>query len=273
MSVKVSSWVWHEATSEVSGNELILLLALADVADDHGRCRFVDDESALTYDGLAEKVRVDRRTIERLIPKLRERGLVEQVKGVKGRPNEFAIAVPWAKKSTDNLSENDGGPVADSPTTVQDSPTTATTFTDNSDSRTSLKRIDVTTDVTTSTVVKPETVGQRFAQPLCDVLAVELQRNEVKFAVSKKWLADARLLIDSDGRDPHEARALIEWACRDSFWRSNILSMPAFRKQYDKLRLARERDTGSRGIVAGGQVAADILRQRRAVREQRSVAS
>ena len=60
--------------------------------------------------------------------------------------------------------------------------------------------------------------------------------------MSKKWLDAARLMVDSDGRDPHEARALIEWSCRDSFWASNILSMPTFRSQYDKLRLARKRN-------------------------------
>lgn len=133
MSVKVSSWVWHdEATSTINGNEMILLLALADVADDNGRCRFLMEEDALTYDGLARKVRVDRRTIERLIPRLRERGLVAHVRGSKTRPNEFVILVPWAKSSTDKMSGN-----------VSDSPTTLTGFPDNGDSRTSLKRIDV----------------------------------------------------------------------------------------------------------------------------------
>lgn len=131
MSVKVSSWVWHgEETAAIAGNEMILLLALADVSDDNGHCRFVDE--GLTYDALALKARVDRRTIERLIPKLRDRGLVTHVKGAKGRPNEFAIGVPWAPASADNLSGN-----------VSDSPTTATLFTDNGDTRSSLKRIDV----------------------------------------------------------------------------------------------------------------------------------
>ncbi len=247
MSVKVSSWVWHEARyrdgSVIAQNALVLMLALADVADDNGRCRFVDDEEGLTYDSLAEKVRVDRRTIERLIPRLRDEGLVEHLKGVKGRPNEFTIAVPWAKRSTDNLSGNEEGAAADSPTAVQDSPTAATGFPDNGDIRSSLLRIDVA-DVSTSA---PQTTGQRFAQPLCDVLFAELRRNEVKVpeGYPKRWLDAARLLVDADGRDPHQAKALIEWACRDSFWRSNILSMPTFRAQYDKLRLARER--GGRG--------------------------
>ena len=78
MSVRVSSWVWHSREcEELSGNELVLLVALADVADDQGRCRYVSDEDDLTYDGLARKVRVSRRTVERLVPALVERGLLE----------------------------------------------------------------------------------------------------------------------------------------------------------------------------------------------------
>jgi DNA-binding transcriptional ArsR family regulator len=117
VSVKVSSWVWHgDECSELMGNELVLMLALADVAGDEGRCRFLDDESGLTYDSLAQKVRVDRRTIERLTKRLRDAGLIEQKKGVKGRPNEFRIVVPWVKKLPDNLSGNASAAVQDSPT-------------------------------------------------------------------------------------------------------------------------------------------------------------
>lgn len=140
MSVRVSSWVWHDAPKTVTGNELILLLALADVADDNGRCRFMTEEDGLTYGGLARKVRVDRRTIERLIPKLREQGLVEHVRGAKGRPNEFSIPVPWAVRSTDTLSGNSTDKLSGN---GSDSPTAATEFPDNGDTHSSYRRIDV----------------------------------------------------------------------------------------------------------------------------------
>ncbi|WP_374230873.1 helix-turn-helix domain-containing protein [Humibacter sp. RRB41] len=131
--MKVSSWVWHDsATAKLNGNEMILLLALADVADDNGRCRFMANEDDLTYDGLARKVRVDRRTIERLIPSLRHRGLLTHAKGSKSRPNEFAIAVPWAQTSTDKVSGNGS-----------DSPTAESLFPDTVSVHTSLIRIDV----------------------------------------------------------------------------------------------------------------------------------
>lgn len=93
-------------------------------------------------------------------------------------------------------------------------------------------------------VAKPATLGQRFAQPLCDVLAAELDANGVKYSVTQRWLDAARLMVDRDGRDPHQAKALIEWACRDSFWAANIQSMPTFREQFDKLRMHRDRAVG-----------------------------
>lgn len=140
MSVKVSSWVWHgEEAAGLSGNEMILMLALADVADDNGRCRYLADDMDLTYDGLARKVRVDRRTIERLIPKLRTRGLVKVQRGSKSRPNEISILVPWGPRSADKVS----GDNSDAPTAVQDSPTATTTFPDNGGNHTSYRRNDV----------------------------------------------------------------------------------------------------------------------------------
>lgn len=63
--------------------------------------------------------------------------------------------------------------------------------------------------------------------------------------VTKRWLAAARLLIDRDGRTPEQVEACIRWCQADEFWRTNILSMPKLREQYDRLRLAAQRG-GSR---------------------------
>lgn len=144
MSVKVSAWVWHsEECAELNGNALVLMLALADVADDNGACRFVADDSVLKYEGLASKVRVDRRTIERLIPKLRELGLVEHIPGSKGRPNEVRIVVPWGPRFTDNLSENEDSSADNVSGNEPDSPTAVHEFTDTVSVRTSYRRKDV----------------------------------------------------------------------------------------------------------------------------------
>lgn len=54
--------------------------------------------------------------------------------------------------------------------------------------------------------------------------------------VTKKWRTEARLLLDKDGVELTKALALIDWCQRDSFWNSNVMSMPKFREKYDQLR-------------------------------------
>lgn len=73
---------------------------------------------------------------------------------------------------------------------------------------------------------------------LCAHLADRIAENGSRRpTISKTWTEAARLLLDRDGRDPDEAHSLIDWCQNDDFWQANILSMPTFRKQYDKLRL------------------------------------
>jgi DNA-binding Lrp family transcriptional regulator len=241
VSVKVSSWVWHEATwsdgTDISGNDLVFLLSLADVADDNGRCRFVDDEEGLTYPALQSKARISKSTVVRIVDRLREDGLIEHRAGVKGRPNEFRVLVPWAQISGANMTPNGDSGVQDSVSSGADSVSSEAVFGVNDDALSSLSRTNVSDVTTSATPLEEGTVGQRFAQPLCDVLSAQLIRLQVKHSVTKRWLDAARLLVDADGRDPHEAKALIEWALRDSFWMQNIHSMPKFRERYDQLRL------------------------------------
>jgi hypothetical protein len=49
------------------------------------------------------------------------------------------------------------------------------------------------------------------------------------------WRRQARLLIDSDGRDLTQALRLVDWATSHHFWMGNIRSMGKFREQYDAL--------------------------------------
>lgn len=67
MSVKISSWVWHG--SNAKGNDLLVLLALADNANDQGVCW-----PSLAY--LAEKTRLHPNTIRARLKSLREQGIL-----------------------------------------------------------------------------------------------------------------------------------------------------------------------------------------------------
>lgn len=51
------------------------------------------------------------------------------------------------------------------------------------------------------------------------------------------WTREADLLLRVDHRDPQDALALLTWAQHDPFWRTNVLGMAKFRKQYDQLTL------------------------------------
>jgi hypothetical protein len=47
-------------------------------------------------------------------------------------------------------------------------------------------------------------------------------------------------LLDKDGRTEAEVHAAIDWCQSHKFWRSNIMSMPTLRHQYDRMRLQAE---------------------------------
>jgi Helix-turn-helix domain len=68
MSVHVSSWVWNRA--KCGGNELVALLALADMANDDGECW----PSVPT---LAARCRCNDRTVQKNLKNAQERGEIE----------------------------------------------------------------------------------------------------------------------------------------------------------------------------------------------------
>jgi hypothetical protein len=52
----------------------------------------------------------------------------------------------------------------------------------------------------------------------------------------QRWATEADRMIRLDSRDQYEAANLMTWCQQDPFWSSNVLSMAAFRKQYDRLK-------------------------------------
>lgn len=66
MSVKVMTWVWEH--SPVAGNERLVLLAIADCADDEGRNAWPSMRT------LAHKTRLDVRTVQRIVRRLQQGG-------------------------------------------------------------------------------------------------------------------------------------------------------------------------------------------------------
>lgn len=105
---------------------------------------------------------------------------------------------------------------------------------------------------------------------LCSLLADLVEGNGSKRpAITKAWRVACDRLIRLDGRAPDQVERAIRWCQADEFWRANVLSMPTLRRQYDRLRLAaqRERSNGNGGGVRrhtveslAEEVAADVAR-------------
>jgi hypothetical protein len=90
---------------------------------------------------------------------------------------------------------------------------------------------------TSSSVAKLD-VPRDDVEALCVLLADLIEENgSLRPTITKTWRREARLLLDKDGREFAKAANLIRWCQSDVFWKSNIMSMPKFRAQYDVLRM------------------------------------
>lgn len=54
------------------------------------------------------------------------------------------------------------------------------------------------------------------------------------------WANDMRLMREQDGRTHHDACALFDWANKDGFWKTNILSPAKLREKWSQLSLKRQ---------------------------------
>jgi hypothetical protein len=84
----------------------------------------------------------------------------------------------------------------------------------------------------------PEVVIRGDVEFLCTLLADSVESNGARRPnVTKKWRDEARKLLDRDKVTLADAERVLRWSQADSFWRSNILSMPKFREKFDQLVL------------------------------------
>lgn len=99
---------------------------------------------------------------------------------------------------------------------------------------------------------------------LCELLADRIEANGSKRpTITKRWEDACRLMLDRDGRTPEQVAYLIDWSQSDSFWKSNILSMPKLRDKFDQLRLqATSRNGPSKSNQKQDQINARAARLR-----------
>jgi hypothetical protein len=72
----------------------------------------------------------------------------------------------------------------------------------------------------------------------CTLLADLIEANGSRRpTVTQRWRDECRRMIDLDKVALEDVLGAIRWSQADSFWCSNILSMPKLREKYDQLRL------------------------------------
>ena len=78
---------------------------------------------------------------------------------------------------------------------------------------------------------------------LCVHLADRIEVNgSNRPTISQRWRDSARLMLDNDGRPEEKIHAAIDYSQDSEFWRTNVMSMPKLREQYERLRLQAQRD-------------------------------
>ncbi|MFG1846732.1 hypothetical protein [Micromonospora carbonacea] len=100
---------------------------------------------------------------------------------------------------------------------------------------------------------------------VCNYLAEWIVKNKCKRpTINDEWRAEARRMIDLDGRSLEDIRRVIRFSQTNPFWRGNVLSIPKLRAKFDQLRLRMEaeEERDQQGRLNGGMRASNprILR-------------
>lgn len=185
MSIKVMARVWDE--SRLKGSELLLLLAIADFANDEGK-------AWPKVSTLAHKTRMSERQTQRLIQSAEESGelVVHKNQGPRGT-NLYEVMSP--RQDVTPTSTSPGGDTDD----------------------TSRGDIAVSPEPSLDPSLDPS-VGQMPIQPK-DIVNVWAEVcNGGAWPVNKgPALRAAKTLVDG-GITPDDARSLIAWMQADDFW-------------------------------------------------------
>lgn len=236
MSVRVISWVWEQSLAE--GTDRLVLLAIADCAADDG------GNAWPSISTLAGKARVSARTVQRSVKALQLLGEIE-IDANAGRhgTNMYRIRMDRQIVTLTDSHPVNLSPVTESPrqsvtpSTGRGGVTTVTPEGDTPVTRTVLEpSLPVLSSFSSAAADRDD------VERICTRLADRIEANGSKRPnVTKAWRDAARLLIDKDGRSEQQILTAIEWCQTDTFWRSNVMSMPKLRDKYDQMRLAAQR--------------------------------
>jgi hypothetical protein len=284
MSIRVMTAVWDHAA--VEGGTLLVLLAMADWANDDGTGVYPTQET------LARKARLGDRQVRNCLAELEDLGYIKR-DGKRGHVVNW-----WVDPDPANIAGRQ--PIAGSSGTGV--PTEPSTEPPEEEANASPSKSPGNSDDAGTNTEVPPPATARYLEPAspgaaaAPWLALELARlmrlNDPKAKLPvglrelmapeylealgrpggewstrekrreliapvagkpalAKWLDSMRLLVDTDEREAREVAQVVRWCQGDDFWKGNILSADKFRKQYPKLRARWLEENGGAGATSG----------------------
>lgn len=235
MSIKVMEWVWNHSSAR--DGQLLVLLAIADNANHEGRNAFPSIAE------LCRKSRLSQRGVRYALRGLEEAGcVITTPQAGPGGCNRYQVVMDPAEIAAPPA-DIAGGQILQDGNLQQQGGQSATAE---------------VSQIAPVTVLEPTTNPKDSSSPIADAtddpirgdvervcrhLADRIVANGSKRPrITETWRKQARLLMDKDGKSEEQVHAAIDWCQNDPFWRGNVMSMPTLRSQYDRLRLAAQRE-------------------------------
>lgn len=256
MSNEALTWAFKQDLPTV---QKFVLVALADYADEAGTC-------FPSHRKTAERIGASRSTVRRAITELTNKGYLTYVREHRAdgtyKANRYSLKVGAVIGNTDPK-----GWVHSEPIVAQSEPRCAAQVNHSGVTVGQGCAAQVNQhEPPENPHIPPIETGAAVAtvkcrpeiEQLCELMADRIEANGSKRpTITKRWEDACRLMLDRDGRTPEQIAYLINWSQSDSFWKSNILSMPKLRDKFDQLRLQA---TSRIGQSKSDQRAENILR-------------
>jgi len=263
-----TDWVWQHSRAVNAGR--IVLLAVAHEANRDG-------EAEMSITELAAKCRLGERTVQTAVKELTACGeLQARHGGGRGHRTQYRVIMrnPADPAPFEPSNPADPAPFRETPQILH--PAESAPFRGHRrrpERNPAESAPQIFTDVLSSSTGRSEVLVKDTSANsdppalradvgrLCEHLADRIEANGSKRPViGKRWHDAARLMLDLDGRSEERIHRAIDWCQDDEFWRSNILSMPKLRQQYEQLRLqaARPANNGRKTSTTDERVRAGL---------------
>lgn len=225
MSLKLLTLVWERAP--LKDGALVLLLALADWADDNG-------VAFPSVGGLAFKARMGERHARRLLREFEAEGLIAtEQRGVHHRPNSYRISLVKLRSFPERLNgppseESEGVPVSEdrTPTSEVRTPVAPDPSIEPS--------INQKVDDHPTEQTELSASADRFVDWFVSLLArTNAPEPKLTPTIRAGWSDAYEKLRRIDGKEKVEIAKVCEWARADPFWSTNFYSPAKLRERKD----------------------------------------